>query len=149
MNLLCDNCKKEFITSEEQDRFILASRKKSMKFIMIKCPHCSMSYAFNPMHLNNPENKKTPVVNGLRCPKETCAGIVSYIEDTPPFFGCGECGNVWFKKEDLYGDIKNIISKYPYRNHVYNIVNGEYLPVPDKEIPSYYDKKVDLEWDDK
>lgn len=149
MNLLCDNCKKEFITSEEQDRFILASRKKSMKFIMINCPYCSMSYAFNPMHLNKPENKKTLVMNGLRCPKETCTGIVSYIEDTPPFFGCGECGNVWFKKEDLYSDIKTILSKYSYRNHVYNIVNGEYLPVPDKEIPSDYDKKVDLEWNDK
>ncbi|MWP61704.1 hypothetical protein [Gilliamella sp. Pas-s25] len=148
MNLFCDNCNKAFIASEEQDRFILVSREKNMKFIMIQCPYCSMSYAFNPMQLTNLDNKKIPVVNGLRCPKEICTGIVSYIEDIPPFFGCGECGNVWLKKENLYDDIKNIISKYPYRKHAYNIINGEYLPVLDKEIPSCYDEQVSLEWND-
>jgi hypothetical protein len=145
MKLLCNHCKKEFITSEEQDHFISVSRKKNMKFIMIKCHYCSMSYDINSMLLNKQEDKQTAVVNGLKCPKETCAGIVSYIEDIPPFFGCGQCGNVWFKKEDLYNDIKNIIAKYPYRKQAYNIVNDKYLPALDSEIPSCYDDQVNLE----
>ncbi|ENC3010534.1 hypothetical protein ABJW09_003152 [Escherichia albertii] len=110
MNLLCDRCKKKFIASEEQEKFISDSRSKGMKFIMIKCPHCSMSYPFNPMSSNTPSPTEQPVGDGLRCPKETCSGIVSYIDDVPSFWGCGECGNVWFKKNDLYSDIKNIIN---------------------------------------
>lgn len=147
MNLLCDKCKKEFKASKEQESFISISREKGMKFIMIKCPNCSMSYPYNPMMLDTLKVKEVPVGDRLRCPKETCSGIISYINDNPPFWGCGECGNVWFKKEDLYGDIRKIISKYPYRKHVYSMVNGDYLPVPDKEIPTSYDEKVRAEWD--
>lgn len=149
MNLLCDRCKKNFIASEEQEKFISDSSKKGMKFIMIKCPHCSMSYNFNPTLSDVVLPTKRSVGDGVRCPKETCFGIVSYIDDTPSFWGCGECGSVWFKKDDLYGDIKNIISKYPYRGCVYKVIDGEYFPVPDKDIPASYDEQIRMEWDNK
>lgn len=146
MNLLCDRCKKKFIASEEQEKFISDSRSKGMKFIMIKCPHCSMSYPFNPISSNISSPTEQPVGDGLRCPKEACSGIVSYIDDAPSFWGCGECGNVWFKKDDLYSDIKRIINKYPYRGCAYKIIDDEYFPVAGEDIPASYDEQIKSEW---
>ncbi|EJX0633969.1 hypothetical protein ODD08_004050 [Salmonella enterica] len=146
MNLLCDRCKKKFIASEEQEKFISDSRNKGMKFMMIKCPHCSMSYPFNPMLSNTSSPTERPVGDGLRCPKETCSGIVSYIDDVPSFWGCGECGNVWFKKDDLYSDIKSITNKYPYRGCAYKIIDNEYFPAADEDIPASYDEQIKSEW---
>ncbi|AIP97768.1 hypothetical protein B6B36_00165 [Salmonella enterica] len=149
MNILCDKCKKEFVPSKEQLEFISSARKKGMKFIMVKCPLCSFSYPLNPMTLNLPTSEKEHNGDGLKCPKETCSGIISYIDDEPPFWGCGECGSVWFKKEDLYCDIKNIIVKYPYRAFAYEILDDEYCPVSSEKIPISYDEKVRSEWDNK
>ena len=37
----------------------------------------------------------------IKCP--ICQdGIVTYVDtEDEKFWGCGECGNVWFSKEDL------------------------------------------------
>lgn len=105
-----------------------------------------MSYPFNPISSNISSPTAQPVGDGLRCPKETCSGIVSYIDDAPSFWGCGECGNVWFKKDDLYSDIKRIINKYPYRGCVYKIIDDEYFPVAGEDIPASYDEQIKSEW---
>ncbi|ENT2948172.1 hypothetical protein ACFFOE_000137 [Klebsiella aerogenes] len=92
MNLFCDRCKKKIIVSEEKEKFISDSRTKGMKFIMIKCPHNSSIYPFNPMSSNTSLPTVQPVGDGLKCPKETCSSIVSYIDNVPSFFWGGSAG---------------------------------------------------------
>ena len=146
MELLCDQCKKKFTVSLEQERFILLSKEKGIRFIIIKCPLCSKSFDINPTLLGKYHPKEAHTVEEFRCPSKACSGFVSYIDETPPFWGCGECGNVWFSKSDLYHDIEQSIKKFPYRKKLYINKNGCYSPLPRNKEPKNYEDLVRSEW---
>jgi hypothetical protein len=88
----------------------------------------------------------------LRCPEQTCSGWVCWVDDgDEKFWGCGECGNVWFTREELDAAITTIVEKYPYRAKCY-VKSGKpataWDPAPPEEEPEDYDELVEEEWED-
>ncbi|MFT7156384.1 MAG: hypothetical protein ACI8Q1_001394 [Parvicella sp.] len=56
----------------------------------------------------------------VRTPLSGSTGYISFIDDdSESFFGCGETGAIWKKKENLFRDIEKIISLYPHRKDCY------------------------------
>lgn len=135
MKIHCSYCNSLFDADKTQSKFIEASRKKGMSFIILECPNCYKNVSFNPL-LNSIklESKK----NDLRCPISACAGFISFMEDEkPPFYGCSECGSIWYKQSNLNKDIKNIILKYPYRKAVYHKNGKDFEPFLEADPPNY------------
>lgn len=84
----------------------------------------------------------------IRCPIKTCSGIVVEIEDDDStFFGCGECGNVWYDNKSLNIAIAEIIEKYKYRSEVYKKEGENFIAIPFTEEPKNYAELVQKEWD--
>jgi len=84
----------------------------------------------------------------LRCPNETCYGWVSEVEEssTSKFYGCGSCGNVWSNLDQLRESIEQIISKYAYRQKVYQKSNNVWQGVDLDDEPEDYEELVASEW---
>lgn len=71
----------------------------------------------------------------ILCPLSHCGGWAVYIDnDDEKFFGCGECGNVWFDKADLDNDIEQIIQRYPHRKNFYLKTADGYYPVENLDL---------------
>lgn len=85
-----------------------------------------------------------------RCPVSHCTGWVVCVEDEEaPFWGCGECGSVWFQKANLLREIDSILALFPYRHSCYRQAEGEWLPTDPETIPKDYEERVEQEpWDD-
>lgn len=147
MNLQCDRCKKFFTATKEQDEFIADAQKKGMSFIMIRCPHCATSYPLNPQSMELPLTDMEENSVDFRCPKKTCCGVISHIDDHPPFWGCGECGSVWFDINELYKDIELILEKFPYRAIAYRLENNKYYPALTQPSVREYEDMIQNEWD--
>ena len=105
MEVRCPNCKKVFNPNNEQEKFLMYAIEKKQVLAMIECAECYKDVPINPMNLMSFEPKKDKVstdeYDGKSCPvcKE---GILSFIDhEKEKFWGCGECGNVWFSKQDL------------------------------------------------
>ena len=64
------------------------------------------------------------------------------------FWGCGECGNVWYEREELDEAIGEITSRFAYRKKVYRQQKGIWHPVPLDDEPEDYEERVEEEWDD-
>jgi hypothetical protein len=147
IKILCDQCKNEFTSSDDQMEHIVNSLKKEMTFIMVRCSLCSKAFPLNPLTMQIPELPEKKIGDGLRCPYKTCHSYISFIEDKPSFWGCGECGNVWFEKEKLFRDIEEISKKYSYRKMVYKKEGDGFVPVSSKNEPKNYEQLVEKEWD--
>jgi uncharacterized Zn finger protein len=132
-NIKCSQCNIEFVPAKEQQDFIIQSTSKGMNLIMLECPKCGKLFPINPIlsgEVTIPESKP------LRCPVPRCVGLVSKIDDdNTSFYGCGECGSIWYDKKNLYAEILNIIEIYPYRDSEY-IMKGEAI-LPSLEIKDY------------
>ncbi|MCT2562824.1 hypothetical protein [Chryseobacterium herbae] len=142
MNITCDHCKQTFTASGEQASFILDSQKKGMRFIMLECSSCYNGFPLNPQTMDPPDPQKATDEDHLRCPISSCYGLISYVEDEKPFWGCGECGTVWFTQTDLFEAIGNSIEKHPYRAKVYTKKGNTFLPVPLANEPENYEETV-------
>lgn len=71
----------------------------------------------------------------ILCPKSHCGGWVIYIDDGDEnFFGCGECGNVWFDKADLDKEIERIIQRSPHRKTFYMKETNGYYPAKNLDL---------------
>ena len=85
----------------------------------------------------------------LRCPEQGCIGWAMYVDqDDEPFWGCGECGNVWSDRVELDNAISESIKTYPYRRKVYQQRKGLWDPVPFEKEPEDYEDLVEAEFDD-
>jgi hypothetical protein len=76
---------------------------------------------------------------------------VDYVdreEDEGPFWGCGECGSIWYKKANLFKEIENIVKKFAYRKKCYRKSKREWLPAAPDKIPDDYEERVVDEPDD-
>lgn len=142
MNITCDQCKETFTASGEQISFISDSRKKGMRFIMLECLSCYKGFSLNPLTMTVPVPEKTTDEDLLRCPCDSCYGLISYVEDQKPFWGCGECGSVWFTQSDLFEAIEASIKKHPYRAKVYKKKGNNFMPVPLENEPENYEETV-------
>lgn len=84
----------------------------------------------------------------LRCPEVCCTGWVSEVDDGDEhFWGCGECGNVWYDRGELDEAIGDIVSQFPYRKKVYRKSKGSWQPVPLDDEPEDYEELVEEEED--
>jgi hypothetical protein len=89
------------------------------------------------------------VFREIRCPHETCYGWVSEVEESKNKYilGCGNCGNIWIGRSELYAAILTITKKYPYRASVYIASTEGYSPVDLDEEPEDYVELVVTEFD--
>jgi hypothetical protein len=144
MKVLCSNCNKEIKLDTKTLSFISNAEKKNRSFIMLPCDKCGLDFSYNPQNKNNVFEKELI----WRCPTSGCHGYVSFISDyaDKAFYGCSETGDIWYKKEDFYTDIKNIIKKYSYRKNCYICQNNEWLP-KDCDIDNLIDKEEDKRWE--
>lgn len=145
MNITCDQCKETFTASPDQISFISDSQKKGMRFIMLECLSCYSNFSLDPLTMELPVPQKTTNEDHLRCPCDSCYGLISYIDNPKPFWGCGECGTVWFAKADLSDAIAKSIEKHPYRAKVYRKKGNNFLPVPLNNEPENYEETVSNE----
>lgn len=137
MFIECPSCRNSFSPNENQKKFIQESIEKKMSFIMIECGVCHHTIPLNPLNLST---EFTPAEDQLRCPVIGCYGYISLIEDNK--FACGECGNVWESKNDLFNDIRKVITKYPYRKKVYIFDKNDIRPISSIKEPKDYDDMV-------
>lgn len=143
MKIKCPNCNTEFSFSNEQEIFIQESKKKGLTFAMLRCSICDKSFPINPTAVNI----EIETEESLRCPISGCSGFVSYIDDSDDqFYGCGECGAIWYNKSNLFTEIANIINTFPYRGKVY-ILKGdmEFTPIAIENSPKEYEQLVEKE----
>lgn len=107
----------------------------------IECPHCGKYTNFNPTAFLAGE----PAIASAapyRCPVSCCAGFVSHIEDEDDgsYWGCGECGSLWYDQEKLFAEITQIVKRFPYRRKCYKKSKGQWLPADiEKEVEDYED----------
>ena len=73
--------------------------------------------------------KNTPLKN-YRCPVSRCSGWVVLVAEPEErsFWGCGECGSVWYNRSKLFEEIRKIINRFPYRQRCYVFDGDTILP---------------------
>lgn len=88
--------------------------------------------------------------DNLRCPIKTCSGWVCEINQDPNdiFWGCGECGNVWYQRLLLDNAITSITTSYPYRKNVYKKIDNHWQAVNIDLEPKNYTELVAQEWNE-
>ncbi|KAB1231262.1 hypothetical protein [Chryseobacterium viscerum] len=112
MEIRCPSCHEIFKADPDQELFIGGAIQRGQRLIMTDCPQCYKHIPINPADLLSMEaqkdgDKKNSQLDGADCPVCT-DGIVSYIDDgNKKFWGCGECGNVWFSEKDLHKSVLN------------------------------------------
>jgi hypothetical protein len=65
-----------------------------------------------------------------------------------PFWGCGECGSMWYDKANLLKEIEAIVNRFKYRKKCYRKVKGEWQPADMEKIPDDYEERVENEPED-
>lgn len=150
--VVCDKCGKSFrpLDTQEADIVRRAAKAKYDRFT-VDCPHCNAHTKINPVAVV--AGKKGTVLSTptYRCPVSACTGWVDYIqndEEEGPFWGCGECGSIWYKKSSLLKEIENIVKKFAYRKKCYSKSKGEWLPASPDKIPDDYEERVEDEPED-
>ena len=105
MYVKCPNCLEIFQPIKKDEKILKEAIVKRQKLLIIECTKCYKDVLINPIALLDIQNLNKE--KNIQCPicKE---GIVSYIDDEDEcFWGCGECGNVWFTKSNLDDAINN------------------------------------------
>jgi DNA-directed RNA polymerase subunit M/transcription elongation factor TFIIS len=112
VEIRCPNCQEFFEANSHQKSLVDKAIKKNMGLLFVECPKCYKDVPIDPQNLlskepQKDENQKNKSAEMIECP--IChEGAVSYIDDGDErFWGCGECGNVWFTKSELEKAIKN------------------------------------------
>lgn len=109
MKIKCLKCQKIFDATVQQEQFINQSKSKNMSLIFIECSECHRNVPVNPSDLLLlQETPKIEKDSPIKCP--ICDGMVSFIENDTDgnFYGCGECGSIWRKQENLMKDISEV-----------------------------------------
>ncbi|KRD08140.1 hypothetical protein ASE21_15710 [Flavobacterium sp. Root901] len=85
-----------------------------------------------------------------RCPVSHCIGWVDLIDDdNSSFFGCGECGSIWYEEKNFQKEITQIISLYEYRTKCYEEIGEKWLPALFENEDKNYEILVESEPFDK
>ncbi len=145
-NIECQKCGENFdpLATPFAD-MIQRFAGNGMTDLGIECPVCEKYTNFNPTAFMAGESATTSAA-AYRCPVSCCVGFVSLVDDADeePFWGCGECGSIWYDRAKLFAEITAIVEQYPYRKSCYEGKNGEWLPGdPDKEHADYEDRVYD------
>ena len=142
-NAQCQLCKERFALDAQQRAFVMPLLAKGQRFIMIECPCCGASTQYVTIAaVTKPQDHEAP----YRCPLPRCAGWVDWIDaESPPFWGCGECGSVWHEERDFQKRISDIVARYPYRADSYKSIAGKWLPAALDAESADYEERIDKE----
>ena len=151
-SVVCAKCGKSFcpLNTAEAD-LIRRAAKAKFKELNVDCPHCKGYTAINPVAVVAGQDGTAELKPTYRCPVSCCAGWVDHVdsdEDEGPFWGCGECGSIWYKKAKLLEEIDAIIKRFSYRKKCYRKHKGEWLPADPEKTPDDYEERVELEPED-
>ncbi len=107
MKIKCQKCQSIFEADKKQSKLLNHAISNGGKLIFIECPICYKGSCIDPFDLLDEKQKINQTSEIIECP--ICKdGIISYVDDgTERFWGCGECGNVWFSKEIHTGKNNN------------------------------------------
>lgn len=142
-NACCQVCAKTFELDAKQQKFVAPMVAKGQGFIMIECPCCGSSTQYVKADESVEDH---PQVHNYRCPITQCAGWVDLVDEkNPPFWGCGECGSVWYEEKNLQEEIAGIVALHPYRAHSYKQLNGKWIPGDLNSEPANYEELVEKE----
>jgi ribosomal protein S27AE len=109
MKIKCPNCRNTFNADSQQEQLVNMAIKKKQRLLFIECPECYKDVPINPNDLlpkeyQKDEDLKNHTAENIQCP--ICGGIVSYVDNgDEKFWGCGECGNIWFSRNVLDEEI--------------------------------------------
>ena len=116
MTFVCPRCQGTFSPAGQQAELVARAETKGMSFIALRCPLCSVTSG----HDLQKAPVSTPVPEQpLRCPVSGCAGLVSFVADAKSFWGCGECGAVWYDESKLHSEITAIVDRFTHRRRCY------------------------------
>jgi len=153
-------CGASFKPNAHQETLIEQARANSMSEILLDCPECmdSVSLSLAPGGRPAPEREpETPPP--LRCPVLHCSGWVSLIPPSATakgakrrikeqaFWGCGECGSVWYDANNLQREITAIVKRFAYRKKCYVKRGGKWEPA--SSLVKGYETRVEAEPVDK
>lgn len=142
-NACCQVCNKVFGLDAQQLKLVAPMVAKGQRFIMIECPLCGSSTQY--VKAEKPVENSHPVQN-YRCPITQCVGWVDLIDDKArPFWGCGECGSVWYEEKNLQKEITDIVALHPYRARSYKQLNGKWIAGDLNLEPDNYEELVEKE----
>lgn len=154
MEVTCGMCGHKFVPNAKDKEFILQAAEKGMRLAVITCPKCPMGKV-DPVAITSDlesanANVDTPQLDNetpYRCPVSGCYGLVSFIDNPgeKSFWGCGECGCIWYNTQNFFNEISEIVKKYPYRQHSYKKTGNEWLPCPLEKEAKNYDTLVEKE----
>lgn len=142
-NARCQVCAKTFELDAQQQKLVAPMIAKGQRFIMIECPSCGSSTQYVKAEEPAPT---PPQTQNYRCPITQCAGWVDLIDEKArSFWGCGECGSVWYEEKNLQKEITSIVALYPYRAHSYTQLHGKWIPGDLQSEPANYEALVEKE----
>lgn len=151
-SVVCEKCGGSFKPLESrQADMVRRAAKAKWKELGIECPHCEDYTKIDPVAVVAGKDGSLDSTPTYRCPVSACAGWVEYVdsdEDEGPFWGCGECGSIWYKKANLLKEIDTIIKQFSYRKKCYRKVKGEWVPADPDKTPDDYEERVENEPDD-
>lgn len=145
MKLRCQNCQNEFDLSSEQERLISKSIKNGQTFLVLECPICSKHLALNPQSIEGNIQENTLKEELIFCPVGKCGGWVSHVKENgsgEDFWGCGECGSIWYEKKNLFIDVEKIISQYPHRKEFYKKTDFGWSSPSIENLPVNYEELI-------
>ncbi|MEH0872581.1 hypothetical protein [Serratia liquefaciens] len=134
ISVTCASCGEIFLPSQKLQKMMLKFISHGRGLVMMECPSCHSEIAWKPLGTK----RDVP----FRCPISQCGGWVSQVDsfEDGEFWGCGECGSIWRKKETLMKEISLIQKKYEYRKHCYQKVGAEWVPTAlESEFTGYQD----------
>lgn len=151
-SVVCEECGKRFNPLETKHaEMVRRCAADGDKRLAIECPHCEGYTTLNPVGVLAGKDGSVVSSHTYRCPVSACAGWVNYVdsdEDEGPFWGCGECGSIWYKKAALLKEIDTIIKKFSYRKKCYRKVKGAWVPADADKTPDDYEERVENEPED-
>jgi transcription elongation factor Elf1 len=148
----CNRCGGEFQPLEsDQADLVRRCAAADFKEQGIKCPLCKHYTMVDPVAVVAGRDGTISATPTYRCPVSQCAGWVSYVNKKgkdKPFWGCGECGSIWYDQARLLGEIEQIIKRFPYRKKCYRKSKGQWAPADPDRIPDNYEERVGDEPED-
>jgi hypothetical protein len=150
--VICEKCGATFkpLDTPEAD-LVRRAAKARIDELNVDCPRCKKWTAINPVAVVAGKDGTVVSTPTYRCPVSACAGWVSYVASNKkkgPFWGCGECGSIWFTKANLLKEIDKIIKKFAYRKKCYRKSKGEWVPAAPDKMPDDYEERVENEPED-
>jgi hypothetical protein len=146
---VCEECGQRFNPLETKyAEMVRRYAAHGDKTVAIECPHCEEYTAVNPVAIIAGKDGTAVSTPTYRCPVSGCAGWVDYVDndlDEGPFWGCGECGSVWYEKANLLKEIDQIVKKFKYRKKCYRKSKEEWIPADPDKIPDDYEERVEAE----